>query len=41
MALDHSELYLENKFLENKSGQIFCFQQVLLYKILQTKSGDV
>ena len=28
MALDHSRLGVENKFLENKSGQIFCVQQV-------------
>ena len=27
-ALDHSRLGLENKFLENKSGRIFCVQQV-------------
>ena len=24
MALDHSRLSVENKFLENKSGRIFC-----------------
>ena len=28
MALDHSRLGVENKFLENKSGWIFCVQQV-------------
>ena len=28
MALDHCRLDLENKFLENKSGRIFCFRQV-------------
>ena len=28
MALDHSRLGMENKFLENKSGRIFCIQQV-------------
>ena len=28
MALDHSRLRLENKFLENKSGRIFCVRQV-------------
>ena len=28
MALDHGKLRLENKFLENKSGRIFCVQQV-------------
>ena len=27
-ALDHSRLSLENKFLENKSGRIFCVRQV-------------
>ena len=30
MALDHSRLGLENKFLENKSGRIFCVRQVYL-----------
>ena len=41
MALDHSRLGLENKFLENKSGRVFCFRQVynLLYKILPTSLG--
>ena len=41
MALDHSGLGLENKFLENKSGRIFCVRQVynLLYKILPTSLG--
>ena len=28
MALDHSRLGLENKFLEKKSGRMFCFRQV-------------
>ena len=28
MALDHSRLGLENEFLENKSGRIFCVRQV-------------
>ena len=28
MALDHSRLDMENKFLENKSGRIFCVRQV-------------
>ena len=28
MALDHSRLGLENKFLENKSGRVFCIRQV-------------
>ena len=41
MALDHSRLGLENKFLENKSGRIFWVRQVynLLYKILPTSLG--
>ena len=30
MALDHSRLGQENKFLENKSGRIFCVRQVYL-----------
>ena len=30
MALDYSRLGLENKFLENKSGRIFCVRQVYL-----------
>ena len=30
MALDHSRLGLENKFLENNSGRIFCVRQVYL-----------
>ena len=41
MALDHSRLGLENKFLENKSGQIFCCQQVYTFQTLTNKSGDV
>ena len=36
MALDHSRLGLENKFLENKSGRIFLRSTSLLYKILPT-----
>ena len=32
MALDRSRLGLENKFLENKSGQIFWRSIGLLYK---------
>ena len=36
MALDHSRLGLENKFLENKSGPIFFAFDKLLYKILLT-----
>ena len=35
MALDHSRLGLENEFLENKSGQIFCVRQVYLPKSCQ------
>ena len=30
MALDHSRLGPENKFLENNSGRIFCVRQVYL-----------
>ena len=38
MAPGHSRLGLENKFLENKSGRIFCVRQVynLFCKILPT-----
>ena len=39
MALDHSRLRLENKFLENKSGRIFLRSTSLLYKILPTSLG--
>ena len=35
MALDHSRLSLENKFLEKKSGRIFCVRQVCLTKSCQ------
>ena len=35
MALDHSRLSLENEFLENKSGRIFCVRQVFLTKYCQ------
>ena len=35
MALDHSSLGLENEFLENKSGRIFCVRQVYLTKSCQ------
>ena len=35
MVLDHSRLGLENKFLENKSGRIFCVPQVYLTKSCQ------
>ena len=37
MALDHSRLGLENKFLENKSGRIFWVRQV--YKFLPINLG--
>ena len=37
MALDRSRLGLENKFLENKSGRIFCVRQV--YKFLPINLG--
>ena len=36
MALDHSRLRLENKFLENKSGRIFLRSTSLLFRILPT-----
>ena len=36
MALDHSRLGLDNKFLENKSGRIFLRSTGLLYKFLST-----
>ena len=35
MSLDHSWLGLENEFLENKSGRIFCVRQVYLTKSCQ------
>ena len=41
MALDHSRLGLENKFLENKSGRIFCFRQVYFTKSCQQIWGCV
>ena len=41
MALDHSGSYLENKFLENKSGRIFCFRQVYFAKSCQQIRGCV
>ena len=41
MALDHSRLGLENKFLENKSGRIFCFRQVYFTKSCQQIWGSV
>ena len=36
MAIDHSRLGLENKFLGNKSGRIFFVFDGLLYKFLPT-----
>ena len=41
MALDHSRLGLENKFLENKSGRIFCVGQVYFTKSCQQVWGRV
>ena len=41
MALDHSRLGLENKFLENKSGWIFCVGQVYFTKSCQQVWGRV
>ena len=41
MALDHSRLGLENKFLENKSGRFFCFRQVYFTKSCQQIWGCV
>ena len=41
MALDDSRLGLENKFLENKSGRIFCFRQVYFTKSCQQIWGCV
>ena len=35
MALDHSRFSLENEFLENKSGRIFCVRQVYFTKSCQ------
>ena len=40
MALDHSRLGLENKFLENKSGRILCVRQVFFTNSCH-KSGSV
>ena len=39
MALDHSRSGLENEFLENKSGRIFCVRQVYLTKSCQQLLG--
>ena len=41
MALDQSRLGLENKFLGNKSGRIFCFQRVYFTKSCQQIWGRV
>ena len=41
MALDHSRISLENKFLENNSGRIFCFRQVYFTKSCQQIWGCV
>ena len=41
MALEHSRLGLENKFLENKSGPFFCFQQVYFTNSCQQIWGCV
>ena len=41
MALGHSRLDLENKFLENKWGQIFCVRQVYFTKSCQQNWGCV
>ena len=41
MALDHSRLGLENKFLENKSSRMFCFRQVYFRKSFQQIRGCV
>ena len=40
-ALDHSRLGLENKFLENKSGRIFCVRQVYFPKSCQNAWGRI
>ena len=40
MALDQSRLGVENKFLENKSGRIFAFDEFTLQN-LANKSGCV
>ena len=36
---DHSRLGLENRFLENKSGRIFCFRQVTLQNLANKSEG--
>ena len=41
MALDHSRLGLENKFLENKSGRIFFAFDRFTLQILANKSEGV
>ena len=41
MAVDHSRLGLENKFLEKRSGRIFLRSTSLLYTILPTNLGCI
>ena len=41
LALGHSRLGLKNKFLENKSGRIFCVRQVYFTKSCQQVWGRV
>ena len=41
MALDHSRLGLENEFLQNKSGRIFCVRRVYFTKSCQQIWGRV
>ena len=41
MALDHSRLGLENKFLESKLGRIFSRLTSLAYQILLTNLGRI
>ena len=41
MALDHSRLGLENKFLENKSGRTFCDRQIYFTNSCQQIWGCV
>ena len=41
MALQHSRLDMENKFLKNKSGRIFCFRQVYFTNSCQRIWGCV
>ena len=41
MALDHSRLDLENKFLENKSGESFTFDKFTLQNLANKYRGCV